>query len=99
MAWLERHEPCIDWRSKTLGATRNVSSRALESNETTFVMQQKHYWREQFTEDIYVLDICMSEFVNSNVHEIYGELTSFTVSQMTHKPLSDTRCDNESLHV
>ena len=22
MAWLERHEPWIDWRSKTLGATR-----------------------------------------------------------------------------
>ena len=24
MAWLERHEPWIDWRSKNLGATRNV---------------------------------------------------------------------------
>ena len=24
MAWLERHEPWIDWRSKTLGATRNT---------------------------------------------------------------------------
>ncbi|CAI5739863.1 unnamed protein product [Peronospora farinosa] len=27
MAWLERHEPWIDWRSKTLGATRNVPSK------------------------------------------------------------------------
>ena len=24
IAWLERHEPWIDWRSKTLGATRTV---------------------------------------------------------------------------
>ena len=27
--WLERHDPWIDWRSKTLGATYNVSSEAL----------------------------------------------------------------------
>ena len=27
IAWLERHEPWIDWRSKTLGATRNVPSK------------------------------------------------------------------------
>ena len=36
MAWLERHEPWIDWRSKTLGATLNVPSGALESHEPTF---------------------------------------------------------------
>ena len=36
MVWLERHEPLIDWISKTLGATRNVSSEALESREPTF---------------------------------------------------------------
>ena len=43
MAWLERHEPWIDWRSKTLGATRDVPSKALESHEPTFARQQKHY--------------------------------------------------------
>ena len=31
MVWMERHEPWIDWRSETLGATRNVSSENLES--------------------------------------------------------------------
>ena len=35
MAWLERHEPWIDWRSKTLGATRPVPSGALERHEPT----------------------------------------------------------------
>ena len=41
MAWLERHEPWIDWRSKTLGATRNVPSKALESHKSTFARQQE----------------------------------------------------------
>ena len=40
MAWLERHEPWIDWRSKILGATRNALSEALESHEPTFSKQQ-----------------------------------------------------------
>lgn len=35
MAWLERHETWIDWRSKTLGATRTVPSGALVSYEPT----------------------------------------------------------------
>ena len=33
MAWLERHEPWIDWMSKNLGATRNVLSEDLESHD------------------------------------------------------------------
>ena len=40
MAWLERHEPWIYWRSKTIGATRNVSSEVLESHEPTFGRKQ-----------------------------------------------------------
>ena len=36
IVWLERHEPWIDWSSKTLGATRDVSSEAFESHEPTF---------------------------------------------------------------
>ena len=57
MAWLERHEPWIDWRSKTLGATRIVSDEALESHEPTFAKKQKRYWREPLTESVSVLDI------------------------------------------
>ena len=36
MVWLERHEPWIDLRSNTVGATRNVSSEALECHDPTF---------------------------------------------------------------
>ena len=36
LAWLESHDPWIDWRSETLGATRNVLSEVLESHEPTF---------------------------------------------------------------
>ncbi|GMF16591.1 unnamed protein product [Phytophthora fragariaefolia] len=35
MAWLERHEPWIDWRSTTLGATHFSPSGALASHEPT----------------------------------------------------------------
>ena len=52
MSWLERLEPWIDWRSKTLGATRNVPSEDLESHEPTFAREQKHFWREPLTEDV-----------------------------------------------
>ena len=61
MDWLERHEPWIKWRSKTLGATRNFPSEALESHEPIFTRQQKHYCCEPLTEDANVLDIGMSE--------------------------------------
>ena len=57
MAWLERHEPWIDWRSKTLGATRTSPSGALESHEPTSARKQKRYWREHQTESVGVLDI------------------------------------------
>ena len=40
MAWLERHDPWIGWRSKTLCATRNIPSEALESHEPTFARQK-----------------------------------------------------------
>ena len=54
MAWLERHDPWIDWWYKTLGATRNVPSEDLESHEPTFATQEMHYWREPLTEDVNV---------------------------------------------
>ena len=44
IAWLERHEQWVNWRSKTLGDTRNVPSEALESHEPTFARQQNYYW-------------------------------------------------------
>ncbi|KAG3057216.1 hypothetical protein PI125_g25431 [Phytophthora idaei] len=36
--WLEKHEPCIDWRGKAIGASRPaVSDRALVSHVPTSV--------------------------------------------------------------
>ena len=46
MAWLERYEPWIDWRSKNLGATRTIPSGALMSHEPTFARKKKRFWRE-----------------------------------------------------
>ena len=99
MAWLGSHDPCIDWRSKTLGATRNVPSEVLESHEPTFARQQKRYWREPLTEDFNVLDIGITELMNSNVNDVCPEPVSATNSGTARTPLSDTHCDNESLHA
>ncbi|GMF37906.1 unnamed protein product [Phytophthora fragariaefolia] len=60
MAWLERHEPWIDWWSKTLGSTHFSASGALASHEPTSARKQKHFWREHLTETVNVLDIGMS---------------------------------------
>ena len=43
IAWLERHEPCINMKSNTLGTTRTVPSEALESHEPTFARQQNPF--------------------------------------------------------
>ena len=66
MAWLERHDPWINWRSRTLGATRTALSRALESHEPTSDRNRKRYWREPLTDNVSVLDIVMSELVDSD---------------------------------
>ena len=69
MVWLERHEPWIDLRSNTVGATRNVSSEALEIHEPTFARQQKCYWREPLTESVSVLDIGTSGLFAHDVND------------------------------
>ena len=61
MEWLQRHEPWIDWRSKTLDATRTVPSGALKIYESTYARKQKRYWRKPLTDSVSVLDISMSE--------------------------------------
>ncbi|GMF24588.1 unnamed protein product [Phytophthora lilii] len=65
MAWLERHEPWIDWKSKTLGATHYSPGGALVSHEPTSGRKQKRYWREHWTETVAVLDIEVSELVDT----------------------------------
>ncbi|KAK1947234.1 hypothetical protein P3T76_001244 [Phytophthora citrophthora] len=65
MAWLERHEPWIDWRSKTLGATHFSPSGALASHEPTSARKQKRYWREHRAESAMMLEVGVSELVDS----------------------------------
>ena len=89
MARLERHESWIDWRSKILGAMRNVPSEVLESHEPTFARQQKRYWRKLLTEDFNMLDIDMSYLINSNVNDMYIEWSSSNVVKESYTPLSD----------
>lgn len=99
MAWLERHEPWIDWRSKTLGATRIVSSEALESHEPTFARKQKRYWREPLTESVSVLDIGVSELIDPSVNESSVERGSETHSETAYTPLSVGGCNSASLNA
>ena len=99
MVWLERHESWIDWRSKTLNATRIVSDKALESHELTFAKKQKRYWRELLTESVSVLDIGVSELIDPHVNENSVEQCSETRSEATRTPLCDTRSVNVSLNA
>ena len=46
-----------------------------------------------------MLDIDMSEFINSYVNDMKIERSSFTVCEERCTPLSDTRCNTESLHA
>ena len=72
----------------------------MESHEPTSARKQKRYWREPLTESVSVLDIGMSELVESDdVKDISREQGSWTVSETARTPLSDTRCDSESLNA
>ncbi|KAL4144483.1 hypothetical protein PRNP1_013614 [Phytophthora ramorum] len=93
MAWLERHEPWVDWRSKTLGATRLPPGEALASHEPTSARKQKRYWREHWTETVNVLDIGVSELIDT--HDVVDKSPEGAVRGAARNPLSGTRCDNE----
>ncbi|KAG3183539.1 hypothetical protein PC128_g14099 [Phytophthora cactorum] len=71
MAWLERHDSWIDWRSKTLGATHFASSGALVIHEPTSARKQKRFWRGHEAESTMVLDIGMSELVSNEVAVVH----------------------------
>ncbi|KAG2783422.1 hypothetical protein PC116_g20388 [Phytophthora cactorum] len=71
MPWLERHEPWIDWRSKTLGATHFAPSGALVSHEPTSARKQKRFWRGNEAASALVPDIGMSELVSNEVAVIH----------------------------
>ena len=86
MAWIERHEPWIDWRSKTLSATRNAPSEDLENHEPTSARNQKRYWCESLDENVSVLNIGMSELVDSeDVKDMSIEQSSICNSETSAK--------------
>ena len=92
MAWVNRHEPWIDWRSKTVGETRHVPSGAFANHEPTTASKQKRYWRDPLTESVSVLNINMSELVDSDdFNNISCEIRSLTVCESAHIPSGDIR--------
>ena len=99
MAWFERHEPCISWRFKTLGATCIVSNEALESHEPTIAMKQKRNWRDLPTQAVSVLDIGVYEILDPHVNESSVNQCLETRSEAVSISLIDTHSDNDSLNA
>jgi hypothetical protein len=99
MAWLERHEPWIDWRSKTLGTTRLSPGGALASHEPTSARKQKRYWRGHWTNSVNVLDIGVSELMDTGVEDASPEHCSRADRGVARNPLSETPRDESSLHA
>ncbi|GMF44512.1 unnamed protein product [Phytophthora fragariaefolia] len=98
LAWLERHEPWIDWRSKTLGATHFSPRGALASHESTSARKQKRFWREHWTETVNVLDIGKSKMMDTEtVVDKSPERSSWTERGVARNPLSDARGEAASL--
>jgi hypothetical protein len=99
MAWLERHEPWIDWRSKTLGATRLSPGGALTSHEPTSAWKQKRYWCGHWTESVNVLDIGVSELMDTGVDDASPEHCSRADGGVARNPLSEIHRDESWLHA
>ncbi|GMF26338.1 unnamed protein product [Phytophthora fragariaefolia] len=100
MTWLERHEPWIDWRPKTFGATHCSPSGALASHEPTSARKQKRFWREHWTETVNLLDIGMSEMMDTeSVVDKSPELSSLAEREAAHNPLSNAQGEAASLRA
>ena len=73
-------------------ATRTAPTGALESHEPTSARNQKRNWRELLAENVSVLDIGMSELVDSyDVKDMSMEQSSLFDSETARTPLSDSR--------
>ncbi|GMF45530.1 unnamed protein product [Phytophthora fragariaefolia] len=100
MAWLERHEAWIDWRSKTLGATHLSPSGALASHEPTSARKHRRFWRVHWTETVNVLDIGLSEIMKTeSVVDKSPEQSSWAERGAAHNPLSNARGGAASLRA
>jgi hypothetical protein len=100
MAWLKRHEPWIDGRSNTLGATRLSPGGALATHEPTSARKQKRYWRGHRTESVNVLDIGVSELMDTGIEDVSPEHCSRADRGAARNPLSGARHESAaSLHA
>ncbi|KAJ8537450.1 hypothetical protein ON010_g13146 [Phytophthora cinnamomi] len=100
MAWFERHEPRIDWRSQHLGATHFSPGGALASHEPASARKQKRFWCEHWTEAAHVLDIGVSELVDTEgVEKECPERGSVTVRGAALNSLSVSAPDGASLRA
>ncbi|GMF28603.1 unnamed protein product [Phytophthora fragariaefolia] len=100
MAWLERHGPWIDWRSKTLGATHFSPGGALASHEPTSARKQKRLWRGHWTDMVNVLDIGMSEMMDTESVVVKSpEQSSWVERGAAHNPLTNARGEAASLRA
>ncbi|EGZ20552.1 hypothetical protein PHYSODRAFT_250152, partial [Phytophthora sojae] len=98
MAWLERYEPWIDRRSKTLGATHFSPGGALASHEPTSARKPKRFWREHWTESVNVLDIGVFELVGTEyVENERSERGSRTAGGSARIPLSGCASEDDAL--
>lgn len=65
MAWLDRHEPWIDWKSEAQGATCIASGGDLESHDFTSARKQMRLSREHCTDRANMLKVGMSELADT----------------------------------
>ena len=62
--------------------------------------KQTRYWREKLGESFRVLSIGMSEpIISDDANHVRPEQSSVTDTKSARIPLSDTRCDTESLNT
>ena len=72
----------------------------MDSHEPTSARNQKRYWREPLAENVSVLDIGMSDLVDSDdVKDMSIEQSSTCDGEAARTPLSDSRCESNVLNA
>ena len=85
---------------KNIRLHTHFPSGALESHELTSAKNQKRYWCEPLSDNVSVLDIEMSELVDSDdVKDMRIEKSSICDREAARTPLSDSRCESSVLNA
>ncbi|GMF17660.1 unnamed protein product [Phytophthora fragariaefolia] len=100
MAWLERHGPWAMDRLEVEYLGCYALSRSLASHEPTSALKQKRFWREHWTETVNVLEIGMSEIMDTeSVGDKGPKQSSWAERGVARNPPSDARGEAASLHA